>query len=603
MIAIHARWHLAVFASALLLISGLVIFDASAAMLVVNGIADASPPALSDGVCSLREAMQAIINASNFGDCLNSGGAYGTSDKVNFNISGTGVHTINVVASLPVITSPMLIDGYSQPGASTNTLAVGNDAQLKIEINGGLIHDASEELFKLRGGGGSTIRGLVLDNFAGTIIDIGFLQPSASNTIAGNFVGVDPTGTTFVNGANHTVMTIFGSAANTIGGTAPADRNVVTSQGSDAIGVYFGSGNLIQGNYIGVNAAGTAAVPAGGSKYAIELNGSGSGTVGGSAPGAGNVIVASDIGILVDGGSTNTTIQGNFIGTNAAGTAALGNAIGIQIGGGGSSGTAVGGPVTGEGNLISGGSIGIYVINGTTGAMILGNRIGTDVTGTSAIGNGQCGIFVAPGLAGAGIHIGGTGAGQGNIIAFNATQGVVISNGTGTLVEHNSIFSNGGLGISYTSRCDIPITTPTPNDIGDADTGANDLQNYPVITSAQRVGSNATISGTLNTAPSSAVHLEFFASAVCDASGNGEGQTYLGFMDGTTDSSGNIGFGPLSFPVPAGQPVMTATATGPGNNTSEFSKCLALPGAPVLQSARSRKTHGGAGPFDLPLAP
>jgi hypothetical protein len=592
MISVGARCHAAICAAGFLLLVVFAPFDASAATLIVNGTADASPPVTNDGVCSLREAMQAIINAANFGDCLNSGGAYGTADTVNFNITGAGVHTINAAATLPVITKPMLIDGYSQPGASANTLAIGNNAQLKIEINGAGMTPAFSDLFLVLGGGGTTIRGLLVNRVGGRSVYFGFSVPSNNNTAVGNWFGVDATGTTYLGGTN-TAIRVDGSS-NTIGGTTPAARNVIAG-GSDVVYLFQGGGNLVQGNYIGTNAAGTAALfgpgPVNGIKFALSLGNS----IGGGVPGAGNVIVAPNIGISLGDQSNNTTIQGNFIGTNAAGNAALGVFAGIQLVS--VAGTSIGGSLPGEGNLISGGGLnGIDVRNGVIQTSILGNRIGTDVTGTAAIPN-QCGIAVAP-TGNAGIHIGGSGTGEGNIIAFNATQGVAIIDGTGTLVQRNSIFSNGGLGIAF-AGCGA-IATPTPNDPGDADTGPNGLLNHPVITSAALAGGKAAVSGTIDIGTSDVVTVEVFANAACDASGFGEGQTYIGSTNFIT--GGTSTWSVANLTVPPGLNFVTATLIGGGNNTSEFSNCFAFPAPPVLASAKSRRVHGAAGTFDLPLS-
>jgi hypothetical protein len=113
----------------------------------------------------------------------------------------------------------------------------------------------------------------------------------------------------------------------------------------------------------------------------------------------------------------------------------------------------------------------------------------------------------------------------------------------------------------------------TANDPGDSDTGPNNLQNFPVLNSATSSGGTTTVMGTLNSAASTSFTLEFFANAACDRSGNGEGQRPLGQIVVATDASGNIGFvANLSIQVPPGQ-LITATATDPGGNTSEFSSC------------------------------
>jgi hypothetical protein len=98
-------------------------------------------------------------------------------------------------------------------------------------------------------------------------------------------------------------------------------------------------------------------------------------------------------------------------------------------------------------------------------------------------------------------------------------------------------------------------------------------QNYPVITSAVVAAGNATISGTLNSTASTVFRLEFFASAACDTSGFGEGQSFIGFTNVTTDGAGNA-VSPVGFCRSGGQSVITSTATDPGSNTSEFSACL-----------------------------
>jgi hypothetical protein len=136
----------------------------------------------------------------------------------------------------------------------------------------------------------------------------------------------------------------------------------------------------------------------------------------------------------------------------------------------------------------------------------------------------------------------------------------------------NSIFANGGMGISLTGS-----DMPTQNDAGDGDTGPNRLQNYPVITSALISSSMATISGTLNSTPNTAFRIEFFASDRCDASGYGEGHSFIGFLDPvTTNVSGNASFSKPALSVSSGDLIFTATATDPDGNTSEFSQCFGI---------------------------
>src|SRR5262249_10125290 len=194
------------------------------------------------------------------------------------------------------------------------------------------------------------------------------------------------------------------------------------------------------------------------------------------------------------------------------------------------------------------------VVNfGFTGTQIQGNLIGTNAAGTGALGNGNDGIV----LNGSGNSVGGTTAAARNVIAFNVGVGVKVINGTGNTILGNSIFSNAGLGI------DLGGDGGTPNDAGDADTGANDLQNFPVITSVSSAAGNVRIGGPYNSTPTSQFRIEFFSNAACNAgppNNFGEGQAFLGSTVGITDGGGNASFN-LSFPIPPGQPVITATAT------------------------------------------
>ena len=145
-----------------------------------------------------------------------------------------------------------------------------------------------------------------------------------------------------------------------------------------------------------------------------------------------------------------------------------------------------------------------------------------------------------------------------NIIAFNTQSGVRVAFGNHQIAG-NSIFSNTGLGI------DIGGGGLTANDPGDADTGPNNFQNFPVLTAAA-----GGVTGTLNSTASATFRVELFSNTACDPSGNGEGQTFLGFVSVTTDGSGNVR-SRCSPRRAAG--FITATATDAGSNTSEFSAC------------------------------
>jgi CSLREA domain-containing protein len=535
---------------------------ASAATITVNSGGDA---AADDGACTLREAIAAastnLASGASGGEC-GAGDALPIVDTIAFAIPGAGVHTIQPTTLLPAITEAVVIDGYTEPGASANTLAIGDNAVLAIELDASGITDISD-LLRIQGPG-STIRGLVVNRVRGVSISLG----SDDNVIEGNFLNVDPSGTVLLQSGAFTVMRTTGSN-NVIGGTDPAARNVIGAGGGANAGTLMigGNGNLVQGNYVGTDRTGTLALQSDSGVNGIELGTGGlaSNTViGGDTPGAGNVIVATTSVIRLSSGVTATTIQGNHIGVDASGSAVLGGFVGINTDNA-PAGIQIGGVTPGAGNIIAGMSVAISLGDGASGVVIQGNHIGTDASGTLPLHNFGDAIFVN--TAGVDSLIGGTEPGAGNTIANTCGMAVRVLSGHHWPVLGNSIHSNRGLGISLNNG------TPAENDAGDGDTGANDLQNYPVITSAVTAGGSATLSGTLNSTPSTSFRLEFFASEICDATGYGEGQQFIGTTNVTTDSNGDAAFGPLIFAAPDNAEI-TATATDPDGNTSEFSQCV-----------------------------
>src|SRR5262252_4043472 len=175
-------------------------------------------------------------------------------DTIDFAIPGAGVHTIHPATLLPAITGPVTIDGYTQPGASPNTNPPdqGSNAVILIELDGtGLAGDGL-----LVTGGDSTIRGLAINRFATTGNGI-HLTTSGGNVIAGSFIGTDPTGSSGAGNAHGILIEVSGT---TVGGVAPADRNVISG---NTIGVYVsfgGGGTIVRGNLIGTDRAGTSAI-------------------------------------------------------------------------------------------------------------------------------------------------------------------------------------------------------------------------------------------------------------------------------------------------------------------------------------------------------
>jgi len=430
-------------------------------------------------------------------------------DTIDFNIPGAGPHTIQPVSVLPTITDPVIIDGYTQPGANPNTNGpgLGLNTVLMIELDGSLLAGNPQGLYITAND--CTVRGLVINRFGGNGI---FLLDNSGNHIEGNFIGTNVTGTTGLGNGTSGVF-LQQSMDNTIGGATPAARNLIS--GNSACGVTI-TGNQANGNIV----------------------------------------------------------QGNLIGTDVNGTTSLGNGTdGTQVIEG--SNNTIGGTASWARNLISGNTLrGVWIYGTNAEANVVqGNFIGTDISGMGSIGNSGDGVHIW--LESSNNTIGGTTAGAGNTIAFNGGDGVVITSGNSTAIHSNSVFSNADLGI------DLGGDGVTPNDPGDGDTGANNLQNFPVLTSATS-GSGITIKGELNSTPNTEFHVEFFSNSTCDPSGYGEGETFLGSTDVTTNGGGNTNFTvTLPTTVPIGYSI-TATATDPDNNTSEFSQCVQVTAVPAV---------------------
>jgi parallel beta-helix repeat protein len=273
----------------------------------------------------------------------------------------------------------------------------------------------------------------------------------------------------------------------------------------------------------------------------------------GGAGGARNVIGACGTGIFLQS-SSGHVVQGNLIGTDVSGHYDLGgtgDGIDLQ--------SCKFSILTG--NLIGNNSGYGMFVQGSVSNTIQANSIGTDSTGAFALGNGKDGINLQASSA---ITM------SVNLIEFNNGAGVNIASGSSNLISANSIFDNAGLGI------DLGNDGITTNDVGDVDPGANLLQNYPVLTSAASALGTTQVQGTLNSQPNTAYRLEFFSTPSWDATGVPEGQGFLGWTNITTDGAGNGSFS-VALPIALGSnSVVTATATDPGGNTSEFSFASAV---------------------------
>jgi len=288
---------------------------------------------------------------------------------------------------------------------------------------------------------------------------------------------------------------------------------------------------------------------------------------------------------IVIGGSNNT-VTGNFVGTNLNGTAAKPNARGIVVSPTvnfvPASNNLIGGASAATRNVISGNTGEGILIGGGQSTIVLGNFIGTSVSGTAAIPNGGDGVQITkfspivfsegPGAAGFFNQIGGVGLREGNRIRNNGGAGVAVIDGALNVIRGNSIVNQGGLGI------DLDFSGVTPNDRRDPDSGPNQLQNYPLLGGVDLSTTSISAGGLLDSTPSTTFTIDLYASATGDASGNGEGETYLGST--TTTTTNGEGYGGFSLTVSASVAagsIITATATDPNGNTSEFSNQVVAP--------------------------
>jgi len=531
---------------------------------IVNSNDDGDDGVCDSTHCSLREAILAANARAN--------GA--TPDEIHFNIPGAGVKTIQPTAALPSIDDPVVIDGSTQPGSNCTVWP----PTLQIELSGASA-GGSFGLVALIGD--NTVRGLVINRFGNAGI---YLDGTGNNTIQCNFIGTDATGE--IDRGNITGIWVNNTGNNIIGGTTPGQGNLVTANFSDGLWIVGpnANGNIVQGNYIGTNATGTTQV--GNTSVGIGLSGSNN-LIGGPLPGAGNIIVGTNFyGINIFSASASlNTIQGNYIGTNAAGNVALynlTNGIVIESGAHDNSITA---------NVIARNNRHGILIQGATSAnnVIQNNWIGTDQAGTASLPNSENGILIdaAPGNI-----IGGMAANESNTIANNGGHGVAIINATATnnRVRGNRIFDNGGLGI------DLGADGVTFNHQGTI-AGPNNYQNYPVLTLATSQGSGFRYQGTFNGTANTTFDIDLFINPTCDPSAFGEGPEYFLTFPITTDGNGYASFdGNMDRYVPEGQSVSAIATDQTSNNTSEFSYCfpvstnnlnwetaLTLPGTSVQQ--------------------
>lgn len=350
-----------------------------------------------DGPGSLR---QAIISAN-----TNPNLPLGEPDRIHFAIPESGPQTVLLTTALPPITDAVVIDGFTQPGSRANGLAVGNDANLLIELNGINVADRAAPGLDVRSSN-CVVRGVVIYRFGGDGVRIGSSTTVVSgNRVAGCFIGTNGAGTA-ASPNDHAVRVTSGATQNVIGGSAPADRNLLSGCAGGVLVENGANANVIAGNYIGTDRHGLANLA---NDFAIKVAGVFDTMIGGTAAGSGNVIIGKSpnpavLDVVATGGGTK--LQGNFVGLNATGDATLGFG-GIVIL---TTGNLIGGTVPGARNVIaSDGRSGLEIFG--TDNRVQGNYIGSNASGTAPLGT-QYGIN----LQGNDNRIGGVEAGARNVI-------------------------------------------------------------------------------------------------------------------------------------------------------------------------------------------
>jgi len=498
----------------------------AAATFVVNSTLDTPDTAVGNkvcaaapGVCTLRAAIQEA-------------NATPASDIITFAI-GSGPATIQLQSALPAITSPVLIDGTTQPGYSAT------DGKPMIEISGTALLSSVLTVT----GASNGIRGLAINSCGGDGIE---LLGGGRNILESNYIGLDPTGTEIRRNLGAGVR--IESPSNRIGGLTPDKRNVISGNGGLGIegGILITGpnavGNIVQGNYIGLDPTGM--IPMGNLGRGVAIHFASYNMIGGDQPGAGNLIAGNRAsGVRIMAGSTGNIVWRNFIGVNAKGEThrgeypdplALSNARGVQV--------------RGDAN---------YVVENVIG------------------GNTEDGVLFYDGYGKDLVPLGfpSNNVVTGNYIFHNGFNGISVLVGMNNRFYKNSIFDNAHLGINLETH---EFGGVTFNDDLDADEGTNGLQNFPDLTSAAVVGAQTTIVGVLKSKPSTAYTIEVSANPSCGTFLYGEGSFPLLQSSVTSDASGNAPFTiTLPYAIPRGW-VITSTATDPGGSTSEYSRCVVV---------------------------
>lgn len=382
-------------------------------------------------------------------------------DIIDFDISGAPPYNIYPTSALPEITEPVTIDGSTEPDYIDKPIIVIDGTGAGSNANGITIT-----------AGNSTVRGLVINNFNDSGIK---LINNGSNTIAGNYIGVDYSGSVGNVGNYNNGIYIFESPSNIIGGITPADRNIISGNRLRGIWIDDNSdgpsstsqGNQIRGNYIGINANGNDKIPyktEGSPVYqqiGVSIWDGVNNVVGGVTSTHRNIISGNSWhGVYIWGSNgNNNTVQYNYIGTDNTGLISVGNCFdgtdraGVFLHN--SVNNIIGGGASELGNVIAGNFGNGIIINGSgcTENLVASNKIGIDKTGIAALPNSNNGIIIKGGASGN--TIGGNTSPYRNIISGNSESGIILEDSDTNL---NEILGN-YIGTSMNGTAALPNGT------------------------------------------------------------------------------------------------------------------------------------------------
>ncbi len=490
------------------------------------------------------------------------------------NLFGAGVHIANSTATGNVV-----------QGNKIGTNAAGT-ASLANAADGVYIADASGNTV---GGDGASRRNLISGNTGDGVLIGSQAGVANDNVVVGNFIGTNAAGNAPLPNAARGIHIDQNARGNRIGGPGPGDRNVISGNGSDGIIIAFPTAaeNVVQGNLIGTDVTGTGPIANAGS--GVFILGGRENVIGATpaAPLAGNVIASNilhgvhiaDFAAIAGVDGDRNQVTGNLIGLALNGADPMANGQdGVFIEDAVDNKIGLPGDAPFLGNTIAANLNGIHIVGAAaTDNVVVRNFIGTDVTGAiegndpTRLGNRARGVWIENA---ANNVIGGPKEAdmlaRGNLIAGSLLAAVSVTGetATGNIVRQNSIFANEGIGI------DLGDDGVTPNDPLDVDAGANQQQNFPIVTLTLAEPGTITVGGTVSAAANAAISVDVYATDTTLASiieHALQGQRLLGSIDVTTDATGYVHFQLVMNDTLGADEVITATATDADGNTSEFS--------------------------------